>query len=267
MKVQAQDYIFFEKLIKEARHILILTGKDPDLDVLGAAFFLEKTFSSLGKNIQIVAKGRLPADYSHLSGKIKEKIEPKKLVVSFNYRKNSIEKVSYDMDSENFNVLIYPRDKEISKEDVQLFHAGLDPDLAICLGLASLSDLEEYERNYLLDKAIVNIDKVAENGLYGRINFVKEGADSVCAIVADLLEKTSVQLPTTAADHLIMGLRAATENFTSVTDPTTFEAAAFSTRIKKGIKRQVKQVGEQQDPSVPKEWLAPKVFRSDHEIS
>ena len=54
---------------------------------MAAALFLDNSISGLGKNVQIVAKGKIPEEFGQSTEKINHKIEPKKLIVSFNWRK------------------------------------------------------------------------------------------------------------------------------------------------------------------------------------
>lgn len=267
MQIQAENSSFFANLINQAKNILILTGKNLEVDTLAAALFLENILRALGKNVQVVAKGDLPENFDPSPVKIKDRVDLRKLVVSFNWHKNGIEKVSYDLEGENFNFIISPRNKAISEDEIKISFRGYETDLIITLGLASLTELEQDERESLEKKEIINIDKSTDNQLYGKLNFVNEFADSICAQVAKLVEKSQLSPPVAAIDYLLAGMRAATDDFNSVADPTTFEAAAFCARIKKGVLRKQERQGYLADPHAPKEWLSPKIFRSDRQAS
>lgn len=264
MQVQSEDFALWANLVRQAKNILILGHEDPSVDILAAALFLESTMSALDKNVQIVAKGDLPEGFGQVTEKITNKIEPKKLAISFNWRKNAVEKVSYSLEGEYFNFIISPRGKKINEGDIKISSRGNEADLIIALGIPSLSQLEGYERDFVESKTIVNIDNNAENKLFGKLNFVNEESDSVCGIVANLTEKSKIPVKSTAADLLLFGLRMATDNFNKVNDPITFEAATFCAKLKK----QKEQPSEQTDkPQVPREWLSPKVFRSNRQAS
>ena len=267
MKIQSDNYPFFTSLINESTNVLILVQENPNVDVLGAGLFLERTLTSLGKNVQIVVKGTVPEIYSNQVTNLGKKIEAKKLVIAFNWRETAVEKVGYDMDDETFNLIITPRGGEINQENIKISYRGKDADLVITLGIASLNKLSEYERDYLNRRPVVNIDKESGNQFFGRLNFVDDNIDSICAQVAKIAEKSGFHPSEEAVEFLFEGMRAATENFTSVVDPSTFEAAAYCTKIKKGLPGAEKLIKYGEEPEVPREWLAPKVFRSNKQAS
>ena len=267
MQVQSENFVLFENLLDQSEDILVLVNENPDVDTLAAAVFLENLLSVSGKKVQVIAKGKLPDKLSHLSEKISKKIEPKKLVVSFNWHKNAVEKVSYNLDGENFNFIINPRDSIINEDEIKISHQGKEADLVITLGIESLEQVENHEKKLIENKTIINIGKGDKNRMFGKLNFVGEGADSISSIVAKLIEKTKSQVPKASVELLLLGIREATENFTSVNDPTTFEAAAFCARIKKGETVQRKRQEYIVKPQVPSDWLTPKVFRSKQQAS
>ncbi|MEX0622150.1 MAG: hypothetical protein WD187_04165 [Candidatus Woykebacteria bacterium] len=267
MQIQAENYNLFANLVDQAKNIIVLADKNQTADLLYAALFFESHLATFGKNVQIVAGAKLPEDFRQFETKVKYKIEPKKLVVSLNWRKNAVDKVSYNLDGEYFNFVVTPRNANIKPEDIKVFQKGSDVDLIVALGVDSLSSLTATERDYIRDKDVVNIDIKSQNQLFGRLNIVNEAADSVCGVIADLIEKTGMQSPPSSIDFLLRGIREATENFSRVNDPTTFEAAAFCTKVKKGQTLGRKFEIRQEKFDAPAEWLTPKVFRSKNPTS
>ena len=267
MQVQAENFGFFDSLIRGSKRILILIKKNPDVDAMAAALFLENVLENFGKNIQIVARGELPGSFSEYHHKITDKFETRKLIVSFNWHKIGVEKVSYKLDGENFNFIITPRNKSVEKDEVRITHTGEEADLVFTVGLASLNELEVAEREYLDNKEIVNIDKSPDNQLFGKLNFVKEDADSISALVGSLIEKSNIRPTATSADILLVGLRSSTDDFNTVRDPTTFEVAAYCSKIKMDLVNEPASPEFKEEPQVPRDWLAPKVFRSKQQTS
>jgi nanoRNase/pAp phosphatase (c-di-AMP/oligoRNAs hydrolase) len=262
MQIQAENFEFFANLINHAKSILILVQKNPEIDTLAAALFLENTLTALGKKVCVVASGKIPENFDQPSRRLKSKIEPKKLVVSFNWRKNAVEKVGYNLEGENFNFIVSPRNSSIQKDEIKIFYKGDEADLVITLGVTSLSNLDYHEREYLKNKEIVNIDRGSDNQLFGKLNFVNENADSVCRMGGKLIENNQFTSTPQAADYLLTGLRSATEGFNSVSDPATFEAAAFCAKIKNGEVGRQKKQEYLKSTQVPKDWLSPKIFKS-----
>jgi len=269
MQIKPEDFAPLENLIKQSNKILILAGLENPVEILAGALFLEKILSSAGKKVQIFFNGEIPEIFRIYSDKISDKLEVKKLAVSFNWRKNNIEKVSYNLDSENFNFIISPTNKRVNLDAVKLSYKGEEADLVICLGVSSLSSVKETESFFFENKAIVNIDRKNTNNYFGNLNFVNEKADSICSIIAQIVKKVSLLVVPEAADFLILGLRESTDNFNNVSDPNTFEAAAFCIKLKNGIKEEIKSEDEPVVPEkssnksrVPEGWVTPKIFRS-----
>ncbi len=234
MQIQAENNRLFVNTLNQSKDIMILVGGDKTTDSQAAALFLQNLLSSLGKKAQLVIKGGLAEELNQHSNKISQKIEPTKLVVSFNWHKNAIDKVSYDLKGENFNFLVTPRGKKINPEDVRISTQGQEPDLVITIGISALANLQNFEKEFIETKTIINIDNKSQNQLFGRLNFVNQEADSICGLVAKLIEKNHLIPSVDAVDLLLLGIREATNNFSAVNDPATFEAAAFCAKAKKG---------------------------------
>lgn len=267
MQIQAENYRLFSNTINQAKDILVLAGGDKSVDTQAAALYLQNLLSSLGKKAQIVVRGELAESLREHADKISRKIEPAKLVVSFNWHKNAVDKVSYDLKGDRFNFIVAPRSKKINPEEVKIFNQGQEPDLVVTVGVPSLSSLQNDEKEFIKTKTIINIDNQSQNQLFGRLNFVNENADSICALLAKLTEKNNLIPSADAADFLLLGIREATNNFSAVNDPATFEAAAFCAKVKKGQTIQPEQKQYKVKTQIPNEWLTPKVFRSKQQAS
>ena len=263
MQVTAENFTLFGNLIKSVKSTLIFVGENPSVDSLAAALFLEENIAGQDKKVQIVAKGTIPEALREFSEKISDKASTKKLVVTFNWRELGIEKVSYNLEGENFNFIITPRNKRISADQVKISYEGQEEDLVITLGVSSRRSLE-YFSDVTETKPIINIDKAEKNELFGTLNFINPKADSISAVVASIFEKGSLATKSNTGDLLVLGIKAATDNFNNVSDPATFEAAAFCTRLKE--KGHFEKTQEKEEPKketdVPSDWLAPKVLHA-----
>jgi nanoRNase/pAp phosphatase (c-di-AMP/oligoRNAs hydrolase) len=267
MQIQAENFRLFSNLIEQSKEILILVDKDQSTDVLAAALFFKNLLSKLNKNTQVVSKRGLPQTLSQFTDKVSKELEPPKLVVSFNWHENAVDKVSYNLDEENFNFIVVPRNAKISEDEIKISQKGKDADLVIMLGVSSLSSLGDYEKDFVRERTIVNIDNDPNNQMFGRLNIVNEAADSVCGLVANLVEKSRFTPNPESADLLLLGIREATDNFLQVNNPSTFEAAAFCTKAKKGQVEYRETKKYKVKAQVPNDWLSPKVFRSKQQAS
>lgn len=267
MQIQAENYKLFSNTISQAKDILVLAGGDKSVDTQAGALYLQNLLFSLGKKAKIVIRGVLAESLIQHRDKISEKIEPAKLVVSFNWHKNAIDKVSYDLKGDRFNFIVTPRSRKINPDEVKIFNQGQEPDLVISLGISSLSSLQNEEKEFIKTKTIINIDNKPQNQLFGRLNFVNEDTDSICGLIAKLTEKNHLIPSVEAAEFLLLGIREATNNFSAVNDPATFEAAAFCAKAKKGQVVYSEQKQYRVKTHIPNEWLAPKIFRSKQQAS
>jgi nanoRNase/pAp phosphatase (c-di-AMP/oligoRNAs hydrolase) len=266
MQIKAENFSLLANLIEQSKKALIITGKNPSVDTLAAGLSLGKTLTTLSKDVEVFAPGNIPKELSSFSEKISDKVGVKKLAISFNWQKNRVEKVSYSLEGEKFNFIVTPRNQRIDPQEIKICYTGEEADLVVVLGVSSLAWVEGLAVDFFENKTIIDIDKNGENQLFGKLNFVNEKADSICAIVASVIEKLGVPITDqTIMDLLLLGLRSATESFNKVDDPTTFEAAAFCTKLKgkEALEGKNYQAEEQSKQThTPKEWLAPKVYRS-----
>jgi len=112
----------------------------------------------------------------------------------------------------------------------------------------------------------LNFDKNRENTQFAKINLVSGTTDGACYLASNTFKNAKILLPTKAAEIMLVGIREATNNFTAVSDPTTFEAAAFLKRcmipgmVSFENEKTETEVAEKQDN--PENWLSPKIFRS-----
>jgi len=265
MQISGENSAFLENLIEKAKKILILVGCKPSVDNLAAGLALEEVLRTLGKVSQVYYRGEIPKVFNNFAAKINNKIEVKKLVVSFNWQKNQIEKVSYNLEGENFNFIISPLNKKIDSADLRISYQGEEADLIVTLGVSSLAEFNDISSDFFENRIIINFDKKENNQLFGKLNFVDPAAESICVVVAKIFENSQIPTSPVAADILLTGIRATTNNFERVSDPATFEAAAFCTRVREGKIRQQEPAESKtalKQIEVPKEWLSPKILRS-----
>lgn len=248
MQVQVENFALFANVISQSKNVYILVGSSSNEDLLCAALFLEENLANLGKKVLIVASGRLPESLRLFEAKISKEVPPKKLIVSFNWKQNEVEKVAYNLEGDSFNFVITPRGKEINPSEVRIFPVGDEPDLIITLGIKSLSEISEIKSDILESKTIINIDKNEANEGFANLNFIYPHSDSVSAITASLFEKSGLPVKPVSVSIIMQGIKVATENFQRVKDPATFESAAFCTRLlEKPQEKTPTQVVDQKD--------------------
>jgi nanoRNase/pAp phosphatase (c-di-AMP/oligoRNAs hydrolase) len=252
-------------LIKKANKSLILLSNVPTADAVAAAFAWGEIVTLLGKSADIVSLGELPTTVGSLDkiDIVKRRLDPINLIISFNWAQSMIEKVSYSVDGEKFNLIITPTGKRLDPTEVEYSYRGADYNLILAIGIGNPNDLpiNMIDKGIFDNIATINIDNQAKNTNFGKINVVDAEADSISGLSVEILKETQQTLTAKVADYLIFGLRAATNNFDVVQNPATFEEAAFCTRVKKENSETAPQNPKSVEEAT-EDWFSPKIMRS-----
>src|SRR5687767_7995773 len=98
-----------KELLQSANSVIILLPSQPDTDSLVAGLSLYQSLKSAGKT-SVIGSSNLATNQPQIEGQneIKTNIGNQKLVVSFDYKEENVENVSYDIDEQNkkFNLII-----------------------------------------------------------------------------------------------------------------------------------------------------------------
>jgi nanoRNase/pAp phosphatase (c-di-AMP/oligoRNAs hydrolase) len=258
MQVKSENFTLLGSIISKAKKAAILLGKDPDMDTLLAGVFLKENLLVMGKKADLISIGKLPTDDEQLAKKISNKLPVKKLLISFNWKKNAIEKVSYNMEGDNFNFIVNPLNKKIDIDDIRFSYEGDDADLIVTLG-EKATQIEGLEEDFFENRTIINISKTDNGQEIGSLNFINPNADCLSAMVVNIVEKAGIAIEKDAVEFAFEGIKTATNGFKDVKDPLTFEAAAFCTAVKE---KNPSATAVSQDVDLSAEWLSPKIFKS-----
>jgi len=230
----------FKTKIKDANSVLILLPPDPDTDSLSGALGLHLSLKQAGKSSTIGCSSRVKVGDSHLFGidQVKENIGNRNLVVSFDYKEESAENVSYDIDEATgkFNLRIKPKDgaDPLDSSSISYSYTGAQADLVITFGITSLEELGRLysEEKEFLDQAnLANLSIATTSIAFAGINLSNNKATSISELVTHLLKITGISPTADAATNLYNQLLSASENFQSPkVTADTFEIAAFLLR-------------------------------------
>lgn len=285
-----------KELLDKASSILIVTHEHPNADSIGSALALFLGLTGLGKKVMVACPDPMTVELSGFVGvqKIVRDITSRNFIISLDYVDGSIDKVSYNIEGNKFNLVIEPRPgfEGFSQDKVSYSHGGASADLIISVDTIHLGGLKKlYEDNKELfsTKSVVNIDRHPNNAKYGTINLVNANASSTVEVVSQLLSHIGVALTADIATNVLNALYGATDNFqnTNVTAPA-FELAAAC--LKSGGKRFGLKISPSEEvpageavkdanvippltveapktaPSgqAPPDWLKPKIFKSSN---
>ncbi len=285
-----------KSIIEKSRLGAIIVPKQATYDTLSAATSLY--LSLLEKNLDLVLVSETPVDVDLMGA---EKFTTSlsapgdNLVISFPYREGAVDKVDYQIDGENFNLIITPKDSrtKLDPKQVKFFYTGGNFDFIIVLDTPSLSALGElYQNNQPLfqGREIINIDRHFTNMNFGTLNIVVKNISSLSELIYQILKLGNFLIDKEIATNLYAGLLSATNNFTSFsTTADTFQVASELLRkgaLKKIIRQSVKEpISNQiffnqktekiktpnineiekeptsQEEKTPVDWLKPKIFK------
>ena len=280
-----------QNIITSGQNFLIVTHKNPNIDSIAASLSLSQAISSLGKNAIIACPTPLTVEFSNLYeiDKVDTKIGNKNLVISLDYVEGSIEKVSYNVEGNKFNLVIQPKSgfPPFSSEKVKYSYSGVNADAIFIVGAKSYEELENiYNENKETFENIttINIDYHKENTEYAKYNLVDINTSSCCQLVVQLLTPLGISINSDTATNLLTGIEENTNNFMAgITTAQDFEAAAYC--LKLGARRvsnrsqtiekpnfqqkpinppyQNKQqiVKAQPSKKPPPDWLQPKIYK------
>jgi len=273
-------------------------AKNAKLDSLAAALGFYLSLLAQGKSVRVATEANVSGAEKLLGfDKLSKSIEQggNILKVTFPYRDGNIDKVTYNITDDRFNLLVEPRSgaQPLNSKEVQFSYTGGQTDLIITIdapNLESLGDAYLENPDLFSREKIINIDRRFDNQQYGGENLVEKQFSSTSEIVVKILESLHWELNPDIATNLYTGLVAATNNFTSFsTNAQSFEVA--SSLLKSGARKL--PVGQPARPSLampnnqnvfsqplpqpqapsqppsppavkkpPQDWLKPKIFKS-----
>lgn len=289
-----------QQILATAQTVLVVAPEKPNLDKVAAALALFLSLKKAGKNVVVACPDEMTVEFSPLVGvdKITQQLGGKDLIISFDYIEDSIEKVSYNIENNKFNLLIQPKSgfPPLSAEKVNYSYSG-GADLIFVIGAQKLDDLGRLytqEGRLYEQKSVVNIDVDAKNTQFGKINLTDPTASSCSEIAASLISVLKLPIDQDIASNLLSGIEEMSQGFTTPeTTATTFETAAFCLRsggrrvkaaprvepvkkvpLKPPLSPMPSGISAKKAPPEPEEekkkpspdWLEPKIFKGGSRV-
>lgn len=279
-----------KELIDRSKEILLVTHDHPTFDSIGSTLALYLGLCSLNKKITVVCPDPMTVTLSNFVGvdKVTTNLGRKNFIISLDYIDGSIEKVSYNIAGDKFNLVIEPQPgfEPFSAEKVHYSYTNSQVDLIVAvdtIGLGGFKDLYEAEKELYADKTLVNIDHHPNNNHFGTVNLIDPLAASTAELVGALLAGLGIRLNADIATNLLNAVYGATDSFQNPNiSARAFELAANCIRAggRKFLppktteelpkvetivpdKPQIKPT-QVQSRIAPSDWLKPKIFKSSN---
>ncbi len=262
-----------QQALSPVQGVVIAIPQNPSLDKMAASLSLSLSLKKSGKKATVACSQPMTVEFSRLVGvdKVTDKIGSRNLVISFDYIKDSIEKVSYNVEGNKFNLVVQPKSgfPPLDAKSISYSYSGANGELIFVIGAQKLEDLDklyENEKDLYREKPIVNIDNQPQNSQFGKINIFHPQASSCSEIVTSILKTLNLPIDQDIAANLLLGLKSATNNFQSPSvSAETFEAAAFCLRA--GAREmEVPTPLETGKKRVSPDWLAPKIYKGKTQV-
>ena len=223
------------KILETKSVYSIVLPANPTPDAVSAAVALYLALIKIGKSASIAcstpvdpALGIIGAD------KIQKELVASgdNLVVSFPYEDGAIDKITYNIEGNQFNLVIAPKEGKARLEtnNVKYSYKGGKGEVVFTIdapSLASLGDIYTNQEDMFTGVEIINVDRHLTNGNFGSINLVEKQRSSTSELVFALLNALSLEIDKDSATTLYGGIVAATNNFTSYSvNANTFGACS-----------------------------------------
>lgn len=239
--------------LASASAVAIYLPPDPAFPLVAAALGIYLSLKSKGISVDIVCPTPMTVAESRLIGvdQIKTELPGRNLVISFNYVKDAIEKVSYNVENGKFNLLVQPKagHQPLSAENVSFQLAGNQADLVILVGSAAAP---------------------AAGQDLPTLSLIKNAGRSLAAETTALIQAANLPLDQDIATNLLLGLSDETDRFTQAS-ADDFASAAGLARLG-GSLGQTPIYKAQDAEAKPKldlssqQWSGPKIFHSTGDV-
>lgn len=227
----------FLQKVSESSGGTIVVSSSPSLDLMAAGLSLYLGFKQAKKDFKIVCSTPTTVAFSHLVGvdKVASKLSGKSLTVSFDYQEESIDKISYHIDDNRFNLVIQPRPgaEPLSTKNVNYHYTG-ESGLIIVLGALNLTDIGGLynENKEVFEKASLVSLMVGQTAGFGQPRLTFPAASSYAEGSLSVLRGANMRVDEDLASNILQGIYQATQGL-AVPGLTadTFEAVAFCVRV------------------------------------
>jgi len=241
--VDQNHFVEVANQLKQAKTILILLPTTPSIDHVAAALGLFLSLKKAQKQVQVGCTTPMSVAFSRLFGidKIKTQVGCRSLVISFPYVEAAIEKVSYHVEGQKFNLVVMPKKGNLPLDPAQVSytHAGAEADVVVVIGAQKWEDLGALyiqEKDSLINTpTIVGLDNRPATTQFSTHNLSDPQASSAAELAARLLRVGGFFAKGDMATNLLAGIEFATNNLQFKTTADTFEMVAWL--LRRGGKR------------------------------
>ncbi len=241
--MQATDITKVTEILSGAKSILIVSHSQPTLDSMGATLALYLGLVSMDKTVTVACATPMTVGLSSFVGadKVQSTVKQNSFVVSLDYQEGSIEKVSYNIAGNKFNLVIEERPGfgSFSEQNVSFSRSGGHADVVFFIGGSSETDFGDIFGSLaesISQKPMVVLSKDPGDASFGTIRISDSQSSCLTELTAVFLSSLGVTLTPDIATNILNGIYGATDSFRSK-DVTSRAFEVASVCLKAGGKR------------------------------
>ncbi len=208
------------ELIKQAHHILLVTGREPNNDQLSAMVALDLILQRTGKQVSAIITGDLPKakQILDIKGISRDLTGIRDFIIRLDTKNVEVDKLRYETNEDNLEVIISPFSGNFNAQDATFDYGAYKFDLVIVLGASQISRIDKIlEDNPTIFDGLhlINIVSHSSNENYGSVNYVEPQASSVSEMLVGIIESVAQgMIDYHVATAILTGIMAATKGFT-----------------------------------------------------
>lgn len=228
------DTFQFKSQLDSARSLAILLPQNPRFDAVAAALGLKVSLEAAGKSVSVLCPSEMIVEFNRLVGvdTVANTFGSRNLVISFPGQTELVDKVSYNLEKGELQLVISPKATapDLDFRKLKFVSGTKKSDLTILVDVNRLSDLGAFysaNKDFFTSNPLVSLTINPPQDNYTNTQLFDVSASSLCELAASILESCSLPINLDTATNLLSGIEAATDHFTSsLVTPATFESAA-----------------------------------------
>lgn len=230
------------ELIKQANHILLVTGRETNNDQLAAMVALDLVLQRAGKQVSAIITGDMPKARQILDvrGISRDLTGIRDFIIRLDTTGVEVDKLRYETNENNLEVIISPFSGNFTKENATFDYGAFKFDLVVVIGCSQISRIDKIleENPTIFDGLhLINIDNHSSNENYGSVNFVDPQASSVCEMLVGVMESVAQgMIDYHVATAVLTGIMTATKCFTD--SNTTAKSLTIAAQMMSGGAKQ-----------------------------
>lgn len=265
--ITSEQISLLAERLAAAHSVLVLLPAQPSFDHLAAGLGLTQLLLAQGKEVQLASPEELesPIAVASLIGVdlLKQQLGNQNLQVSFAYRPEQVDKVSYHIDEtqQRFHLVIKPQKgvPPLDASTVQMEYTGAEAEVVFLIGIHEWTALEHLYQEFetLYQQATVVTLHTFEPEI-GTIKLNISGYSGMAEAVGFLALQLQFPLAVDAATNLLQGIEETTDGFRSLA--TTAETFDLVAQLLRAGARRVTRVQPEKQLKEPAPTVTPKVI-------